>query len=746
LAAVAVIGLGLGLFFGLRGGDDDRGLVTDKTTDETVAKTTTTEEEGLLTTTTATTPGEAGTWLVMLYQDADDEILEEDMVFDLNEAELVGSTDRVTIVSQLDRYGGGYMGDGDWTGTRRYLVTKDSDLYTVNSEMVGDLGEVDMGDPQTLYDFVKWAITTYPAERYVLVLADHGAGWAGGWSDDDPTPLSGLTMQGIDEVLGSVVADTGIGAFELVGFDACLMGQFEVMSVIAPHARYAVGSEENEPALGWGYTGFLQALADNPDMTGFELGQAIVDSYIASDMRVIDDEARSLLTGGDYPVEDVVADLFRASTMSAVDLSKAQDLNAAMNELALALMDADQAQVAAARTYAQAFSSLFTDVEQSAFIDLGSFLDLLLESIADPAVTQAAQQVKTVLEQMVIAEVHGEERPGSTGLSFYFPISLEYSSTFSGWDPDYASSVGRFTTASLWDDFLTFHYTGEPFEADHADLTVVAPAQSTETDFTAAVAESAPSEGAEIIGPGAGELTIAPITVSDSEIGLEESAVFSTTVTGSNVAYVYYYVAYYWEDDGSYLSADMGYVEPGYYKEVNGVYYPDWGEEESFTVEYEWEPTLYFMSDGNEANDQFAFFEPMVYGSEAAGDVYTVRGTYVYSDTGTEIDAEMDFSGDGYMLSVWGYEPSGDGSGIGTWHEIIPRPGDVFNITEEYLEFDENPDGEFVDYYGGDMVFGDTPFQMVPYYAFPGDYVLGIGVEDLDGNIIWEFAELTVTE
>jgi predicted small secreted protein len=57
--------------------------------------------------------GEPGTWLIMMYQDADDEVLEEDIVFDLNEAELVGSTDQVTIVSQMYRLNGGFDGDGD---------------------------------------------------------------------------------------------------------------------------------------------------------------------------------------------------------------------------------------------------------------------------------------------------------------------------------------------------------------------------------------------------------------------------------------------------------------------------------------------------------------------------------------------------------------------------------------------------------------------------------------------------------
>ena len=122
----------------------------------------------------------------MIYADADDEILEEDMVFDLNEAELVGSTDQVKVVAQIDRYAGGYAGDGDVTTTGATCLTQDSDLYALGSPVLDDLGEVDMGDPQTLYDFATWAIEAYPAEHYVLIMSNHGSGWAGGWTDNEP--------------------------------------------------------------------------------------------------------------------------------------------------------------------------------------------------------------------------------------------------------------------------------------------------------------------------------------------------------------------------------------------------------------------------------------------------------------------------------------------------------------------------------------------------------------------------------
>ena len=126
----------------------------------------------------------------MLYQDADDEVLEQDVFTDFNEAERVGSTDQVHIVAQLDRFNGAFTGDGNWTSTRRYYVTKDNDLTAIHSQLVADLGELNMSDPATLVDFATWAIKTFPADHYVLILSDHGMGWPGGWTDPAPASIT----------------------------------------------------------------------------------------------------------------------------------------------------------------------------------------------------------------------------------------------------------------------------------------------------------------------------------------------------------------------------------------------------------------------------------------------------------------------------------------------------------------------------------------------------------------------------
>ncbi len=695
-------------------------------------------------TTTATKAGQPGTWLIMLYQNGDDEVLEEDTVIDLNEAEIVGSTDQVTIVSQIDRYKGGFDGDGNWTSARRYLVTKDNDLNAIHSKLIKDLGEVDSGKPKTLIDFATWAIQTYPADHYVLIMGDHGAGWDGGWYDDNPVEGSSFRMQDIDDALGQIIAKTKIGAFELVGFDACLMGQLEVMSAIAPHARYAVASEETEPALGWAYSSFLKTLNKNPGMTGKELGKAIVSSYIGQDYRITDKDARFIYAEGDYTAKSVADDLMVDTTLSTIDLGALQNLNASLNDLALALTGVDQSLVAEARTYAQSYTSVFEEKIPPSYIDLGHFVSLLLESVDDKQVVKAAKQVQLNLKQAVTSETHGKDRPGSTGLTIYFPNSKLYKTTF-GKKAEYLYSayVGRFATASLWDDFLTFHYTDKSFKAADADLAVLKPAASTQSDFTQAATDSAPVAGVEVAAPGSGAISIKPIKVSAHKIGPEGSIKMTTQISGPNVAYVYYYVSYYDAESGSYLTADMGFIDAETTKQIGGINYPDWGTGKTIPIEYTWEPTLYYMSDGKAANDQFAFFEPETYGVDENSNTYTVRGTYTYVKSGATTDAVIRFTGDGSMQNVFSFNGE---NGAGAPREITPQKGDKFTITEEWLDFDTNPDGEFVDYDGGTMTFKKKGFEMVPYYAYSGDYTLGIIVEDMNGNRTEEFVEVKVTE
>ena len=692
--------------------------------------------------------GDPGTWLVMLYQDADDETLERDVFLDLNEAEIVGSSDMVTIVSQMDRYDGDFEGDGDWTSTKRFLVTQGNDLETIESEELDDIGETDMSDPQTLVDFVVWAMQTYPAEHYALVMSDHGMGWIGGWTDPDPYD-GDMSLKEIDDALSTIVTETGIGQFDFFGFDACLMAQLETMSTIAPYAKYAAASEETEPAMGWAYAAILEDLVNNPGMTGADLANAVVDSYVYEDYRITDEEARVSFieenydSGVDMTAEELAADMSIDTTMSAIDLSQIVVLNEAMNELAMALSNTDQSSVAAARSYSLSYTSVFDKGIPDSFIDLGSFIELVVEESGDSDVADAAQTVLDLLNQVVIGEKHGEQRSGSTGLSFYFPNSELYGMTTDEEFVSYTSIADRFATASLWDDFLAYFYTGKSINQDMVDLAVLDPVAATVTqDFSDAIAASAPEEGAEIESPGQGNITISEITASNTELDYLETMTYSADISGTNIGYLYYYVNYYVEEYDAYVMADMGYLASSESREVGGLVYPDWGESE-FSVEMEWEPIVYYLSNG--VDEAFIALEPETYGETYEEDVYTLYGLYAPGgDESKEQEAMIRFDGNFELKSFWVF--TGE-DGTGAPREATLKEGDTFSVWELWLEYNpETEYWEYVYYLGDTLAYYGEPFSIVAYDAFAGEYEVGILAEDYDGNITESYIDVTIAE
>jgi len=688
-----------------------------------------------------TRSAEGQSWLVMLYQDADDRILEKDIYVDLNEAELVGSSSRVQIVAQLDRFSGAFDGDGNWTSTKRFYVTQDDDLQRVGSQLVADLGELNMSDGDTLVDFVTWALETFPADKHLLILSDHGMGWPGGWSDPAPggsgdggTPLSSalgnqLYLMELDEALQQIRDRSGLDKFELVGLDACLMGHVEVLSALAPHARYSVLSQETEPALGWAYASFLEALQRDPDMTGAELGQLIVSSYVQEDQRILDDQARADLLRDSSPLgglfslagptsaEQLVRQMGQNSTLAALDLSAVPALVDSINELSFALQHASQREVARARTYALSFTSVFGGEVPPSYIDLGSFAQLLKQTRPGGAVDGAADDVLAALQRAVVAEKHGSSRSGATGVSIYFPNSQLFESPLAG-PQSYTAIAGRFANESLWDDFLTYHYTGQTFEAAPREPTV-------------------PEPGTAVSGPGSGTFELSDIDVSSTVASPGRPVLLSMDIRGENVGYVLFFTGFYDQQSNSIFVADTDYIESSTTQEIDGVYYPVWPEPE-FTLEFEWEPLVFAISDGT--NSVTAALMPENYGATPEEATYRVDGIYTYT-SGESRYARLYFR-DGWLRQVFGF--TGE-NGTGSPREIYPQRGDKFTVLEKWLDLDAQ--GKVVQkasQQGGTLTFGNQMFSWEELDAAPGQYTLGFVVQDLDGKSYEQYATVEV--
>jgi hypothetical protein len=685
-------------------------------------------------------------WTILLYQDADDKVLEKDIYIDLNEAELIGSTDRVNIVAQIDRYRGGFQGDGDWVSAKRFYVTKDNDLETLGSQQIADLGEINMGDPQTLVDFVTWGVKNYPAEKYVLILSDHGLGWPGGWNDSSVTgsphrnlPIAqalgnAMYLMDIDKALGQIRQQTGIDKFEMIGMDACLMAHLEVFTALEPHGRYAVASQETEPALGWAYASFLSALTRNPDSDGAVLSKLIVESYIQHDQRILDDRERAELVsrgstlGGIFDIlnaavvpsaAQVAAEMGQNITLTAFDLAKTAALNAAVNKLVTGLQEVDQKAVAKARNYTQSYTSIFGPEVPASYIDLGHFTKILQQMGAGGDLGQAITEVQSAIKGAVIAEKHGSNKPGSSGVSIYYPISQLYRSPVAG-PVSYTAVANRFANASLWDDFLLFHYTGRNFEP-------------------AAQRAAVPDRGVAVRGPGAGQIEVGPITLSADSAAPGQPVLMRTAVTGENVGYIYIFAGFYDQASNSIFVADTDYLESNDTQQVDGVYYPIWPTDGQFTLEFEWEPLMFAISDGT--TTETALFQPQTYGAAREETTYTVDGIYTFVENGATLAARLYFR-DGVLRQVFGFTNPDQ---TGAPREITPEQGDTFTILEQWMDLDQNGRvTQTTTQPGGVLTFDEEPFTWQEQNAASGAYVIGFLVKDLDGNATEAYVQVTV--
>ena len=684
------------------------------------------------------TTGSGDTWLVMLYQDADDQVLEQDIYLDLNEAERVGSSENVTIVAQLDRFRGGFQGGEDWTSTRRYLVTQDDDFNSIGSELVDDLGETNMAEGQTLVDFVSWAMETYPADRYALVLSDHGLGWPGGWSD--PTggadrgsaPLISM-LQGdsiylseLDKALAQIQSNTGIEKLDLIGMDACLMSQLEVYAMLQPYARFAVASEETEPGLGWAYAAFLDELVNEPTMDGAQLASHIVDTYIGQDQRIVDNQARAEFLrqgspmGGFFSAPSISAaqitsQIERDITLTALDLEAFADLNAAFNDFAYAMQSVDQRAIASARNYSQSYTSIFGREVPPSYIDLGHFVQLAVQQTGDAGLQNAAQNVMTALNNAIVAERHGTSKPGSTGVALYFPNSTLYRSPYTGMQ-SYTVLAERFSRVSLWDDFLVYHYNDRSFQADAAEAVV-------------------PSGSAVTRAPGAGDISVSWVSGENASVAPGDSVQMSIEISGENVGYVYLFAGLYDQASDSIYVADTDYLESPETQNLNGVFYPVWPEGGTFRMNFDWEPILFQITDGSQA--AIALFNPVSYGASAEDAAYMVQGTYTFADTGEQRQAQLIFK-DGKLFQIFGFTGTDT---AGAPREITPTEGDTFTIANKWL----TNGGQDIIFEDGDtLTFGAAPFTWEQIYAPAGEYVVGFLVSDLDGNVFTSNTQVTV--
>jgi len=348
-------------------------------------------------------------WTVMVYISGDNN-LEEYVVKDIElELALTGSSDDVQVVALADRGPGYDTSYGDWQTTKLFHVTQGMTAAPENA--IADWGERNMGDPQTLVDFVDWTKANYPARHYALYFWGHGWNWHPGYVMGDDTDQDALDMHEIKAALPQ------IGFIDVVGFDACNMASIEVQLLWHGYATALVHSQDYINWDGIEYDVLLAQLSADPNMTPDEVA-------ISTSMSVTNDK-----------------------TMSAVAVDgRFDELLTVVDEWSQALLDGLEAN---RKSYDRAFR--FTQDFWQAPMDKDLY-DMAFEigSRAGSADIEAkSQAVMNAVEAVVIEEHHEVSHKDAHGITINHMANSghldEYFSYYQTLD---------FALLTSWDEFL----------------------------------------------------------------------------------------------------------------------------------------------------------------------------------------------------------------------------------------------------------------------------------------------------
>jgi hypothetical protein len=346
------------------------------------------EAEGI----TLSNPG-GDTWTILVYLCGTD--LETNGGYasiNVQEMTLAAQSDKVNVIFETGGTQQWAIEGIDPGQIQRWKVVPES-IELIDSQPLSNMGEA-----ETLGSFLAWGVETYPADKYMCLLWDHGGGSVAGIAADE---LHGGDMLSLKELsLGLSMAGV---QFELAGFDACLMSTMETAAALTPYARYMVASQELEPGTGWDYTAWLNALAADTTADGLAVGTTICDSFYAK-----------CAAGGTESL----------ATLAVTDLSKIPALISAFDSMAAEMKGftsvTEKLQpLTQAIVKAENYGGNNDSEGYNNMVDLGD-----LTIYAEGVLSDTGDALLTSLFEAVPYRVAGDGRQRSNGLSVYVPLAI----------------------------------------------------------------------------------------------------------------------------------------------------------------------------------------------------------------------------------------------------------------------------------------------------------------------------------
>jgi hypothetical protein len=347
-------------------------------------------------------------WTVMVYMSGDNN-LESYVVSDIEkELAFTGSSMNVQVVALADRGPGYDTSYGDWQTTKLFHVTQGMKADAASA--VADWGERNMGDPQTLVEFITWTKANYPADHYALYFWGHGWNWHPGVVMQDDTNADTLDMEEVEAALPS------IGFMDMVGFDGCNMASIEVAMLWHGHATAIAHSQEWVGGNGVEYEVVLDKLSKNPIMTADQVA-------IATSQSATSDKTWSAVA---------VDERFTALLTAVDNWSVALNSGLAANR----------------KKYDRAFGATRSFWQQPSDKDLYDMAYEINRLVSDPNIKAKSQAVMNAVTAVVLHERHINAYRDAHGITIYHISKASEKDFFKYYQTlDFALQTG-------WDEFL----------------------------------------------------------------------------------------------------------------------------------------------------------------------------------------------------------------------------------------------------------------------------------------------------
>ena len=357
-------------------------------------------------------------WTVMVYI-AGDNSLETYVTKDIDtELSALGSNANVNVVCLADRGYKNDSADGGWTSTKLFYCTQGMTAIPANA--VADWGERDMGDPQTLKDFVSWTKSNCPATNYLLAFWDHGYMWFPNYYTMRDETSGGDSLND-DEQIAAMQTVGGVG---VVAWDCCQRQMLEMALDWQPYAQAMAGSEQYTNWEGIQYDQVISAIRTTPTMTPQQVSDKIAQTALGDSI-----------------------------TYSSLALdTRMTTLKTAVDQWAIALQ-------AGLPTYKSAYSSalrntqFFTEASEK---DLYDAAFQIKAKVADANIKAKCDAVMSAVTAAVTVNwTNGSSKvAGAHGIAIWFPNSATQLKGIVQGDFAYYQAHEALATSTHWDEFL----------------------------------------------------------------------------------------------------------------------------------------------------------------------------------------------------------------------------------------------------------------------------------------------------